>query len=309
MSPLLPVFVLGAALWGWSAPEVQLAAVGLAGIGLALPKGLDRRGILGALAAGLGLVALTQATTLWGWLLAFELMSVGLLRAGLTGERSGDLKVIDYYSSICFLTSFALHEMLISTPIVAAIFALGLGLRLGLSMASPPPSSARGLTPVLGLVAVLAAQRPLGLDAESLAPWVTLTLLSPVLAAALGLRIGPAIGLAQLGIGLAAATTLPDPAWRLPWALAVMATGPLFASRGALGTFGRAWAAGASPILLIHLALGRALSPLGLGALTGLLLLPSLVALSAPPEDDEPTSPALGLAWAAAALVAAWSLV
>ncbi|MBK9368633.1 MAG: hypothetical protein IPN01_20365 [Deltaproteobacteria bacterium] len=314
MSPFAPLFALAAAGLLWRSPGDTLTAVGLLGLGLALPRGARRRSLLGAVVAGLGLVALSLTTTLWAWLLAFELMSLGLERAGLTGAENRNASSIHYYSSICFLISFSLHEMLIAGPYSTGLFTLGMGLRLGLSLAASPPPVALGLTPICGLIAITAAQGPLGLNVESLAPWAALASLSPVLCAALGLRIGPAVALAQLGLGLAAWFTLPDPSWRLPWALTALATGPLLThSSGTTGAIGRAWAAGASPMLLITIAVLRAWTALGLGALGALLLLPNLVALSVPaPSTEDEAAPdhgwlALGLA--VAALVAAWSLV
>ena len=313
MSPLAPLFALAAAGLFWRSPNDTLTAVGLLGVGLASPGGVSRRALVGGLMAGVGLVALSLTTTLWGWLLAFELMSLGLERAGLTGERSRNYSSIHYYSSICFLMSFSLHEMLILGPYSSGLFTLGMGLRLGLSLATSPPPAALGLTPILGLVAITAARGPLGLDAEALAPWGALALMSPLLSAGLGGRIAPAVALGQLGLGLAAWFTLPDPSWRLPWALTTLATGPLLtASPGTLGRLGRAWAAGASPNLLITIALLRAWSALGLGALGGLLLLPNLIVLSvqAPlAEEDTPPRLWLTLGLPLAALVAAWSLV
>lgn len=314
MSPLAPIFALAAAGLLWRSPGDTLTAVGLVGLGLASPRGLSRRSLFGAVMAGAGLVALGLTTTLWGWLLAFELMCLGLQRAGLTGSKDRDLESIRYYSSICFLTSFSLHEILNTGPYSTGLFTLGMGLRLGLILAIPQSPAAVGLTPVVGLVAIMAAQRPLGLDAEALAPWGVLALVSPLVCAALGGRIGPAVALAQLGLGLAAWLTLPDPTWRLPWALTALATGPLLAAGpGQLSALGQAWAAGASPNLLLSIAVLRAWTDLGLGALGALLLLPNLVTLSVPPPRAAPPLWPSG-AWipvslAFAALVAAWSLV
>jgi hypothetical protein len=313
MSPVAPLFAVAAGALLWRSPGDTLTAVGLVGLGLALPQRRPPRALLGAVLAGLGLVALGLTRSLWGWLLAFELMSLGLVRAGLTGEKNRVFTIMDYYSSICFLTSLCLHEVWPANPYSVGLFTLGLGLRLGLSMATSPPGVALGLTPIFGLVAVIAAPRPVGLDAEGLAPWVILALMSPVVAAALRLRLGPALALAQLGLGLAAWLTLPDPSWRLPWALTVLATGPLLtAGPGTLGGWGRAWAAGASPNLLITIGVMRAWTALGLGALGALLVLPSLVALHLPEpsaQTSEPPRPWLALGLACAALVAAWSLV
>jgi hypothetical protein len=311
MSPFALIFALAAGALLWGSPGDPVPAVGLLGLGLALPRGLSPRALLGAAMAGAGLVALSLTTTLWAWLLAFELMSLGMERAGLTGEKSRSPSSTHYYSSICFLMSFSLHEMFFSGPVSTGFFTLGMGLRLGMSLASPPHATALGLTPIFGLVALSAAQRPLGLDAEVLAPWGALALLSPVVSAALGGRMAPAVALSQLGLGLAASLTLPDPSWRLPWALTALATGPLLsATPGSLSALGRAWAAGASPNLLILIALTRAWSSLGLGAFAALLLLPNLLVLSVPTAAEAPAPRLwLPLGLAAAALVAAWSLV
>ena len=91
MSPFAPLFALAAAGLLWRSPGDTLTAVGLVGLGLALPRGARRRSLLGAVVAGLGLVALSVTTTLWAWLLAFELMSLGLERAGLTGAKNRTL--------------------------------------------------------------------------------------------------------------------------------------------------------------------------------------------------------------------------
>lgn len=309
MSPAAPLFVLAAVALGWRAPEHSLAAVGLLGLGLATPSGRGGRGVVAAALAGVGLVTLARSTSLWAWLLAFELMSLGLERAGLTGDKPREVKFIDYVSSLCFLTSFSLHQTLYFAPLSAGLFTLGLGLRLGVTLATSPPPAALGLTPIWGLVAVSAARGPLGLSAEAVAPWAALALLAPALVAIRGGRLAPAMALGALGLGVAASFTLPDPSWRLPWALSALATGPLLAA-GPLRRVGHAWAAGASPSLLIVLSVLQAWAGLGLGGLGGLLILPNLTLLSAPPPADEPTSPPwLGATLALAALVAAWGLV
>ncbi len=313
MSPFAPIFALAAGALLWRSPVDTLTAVGVLGLGLALPQHLGRRALLGAVLAGAGLVALPLTTTLWAWLLAFELMSMGMERAGLTGERCREHSSIRYYSSICFLMSFSLHEMFPVEPYSAGFFTLGMGIRLGLSLASSPPPMAVGLTAIIGLLAINTAQGPLGLDAEALAPWGVLASLCPLVGAALGGRAAPSVALAQLSLGLAASLTLPDPSWRLPWALTALATGPLLApGHGGLSAFGRAWAAGASPNLLITVAVLRAGSALGVGLLGALLVLPSLVVLSlpgTPAQDETPPRLWLTLGLTFAALVAAWGLV
>ena len=106
--------------------------VGLMPMALGLGTGSETNAPLArAVVAGLGLVALSVTTTLWAWLLAFELMSLGLERAGLTGAKNRNASSIHYYSSICFLISFSLHEMLIAGPYSTGLFTLGMGLRLG----------------------------------------------------------------------------------------------------------------------------------------------------------------------------------